>query len=64
MAVIEREPTRAPVGEPATMKAAVVESFTAPLELKEVPKPTNDRPMRPIPAACDWWWNRPSPALR
>ena len=39
MAIIEREPTRAPVGEPATMRAAVVESFTAPLELKEVPKP-------------------------
>ena len=39
MAIIEREPTRAPIGEPTTMKAAVVESFTAPLELKEVPKP-------------------------
>ena len=35
MAIIEREPTRAPVGEPTTMKAAVVESFTAPLALKE-----------------------------
>jgi alcohol dehydrogenase, propanol-preferring len=39
MAIIEREPTRSPVGEPATMRAAVVESFTAPLELKELPKP-------------------------
>ena len=39
MAIIEREPTRAPVGEPTTMRAAVVESFTAPLALKEVPKP-------------------------
>jgi propanol-preferring alcohol dehydrogenase len=39
MAIIEREPTRAPVGEPTTMKAAVVESFTEPLVLKEIPKP-------------------------
>jgi propanol-preferring alcohol dehydrogenase len=39
MATIEREATRAPVGEQTTMRAAVVESFTAPLTLKEVPKP-------------------------
>jgi alcohol dehydrogenase, propanol-preferring len=39
MAIIEREPTHAPAGEPTTMRAAVVESFTAPLALREVPKP-------------------------